>query len=119
VDIEEELEDGSLLKFDKCVTSELHPVLLHTCQVSREIALKTYRLSFMDDLRFPVYFDIKKDVLSFDGFDTLCDFLNLSDNLHSFPEGRIPTLVFDLDAHASSWFDSSLTVGPRRIGVLS
>ncbi|CAD6445786.1 0309963f-dce6-49f0-88c1-ae2e8a797d1f [Sclerotinia trifoliorum] len=40
------------------------PSLLHTCQDSREVALKVYKLSFAKLLQDrPVYFDIEKDTL--------------------------------------------------------
>jgi hypothetical protein len=39
------------------------PTLLHTCQESRSLALKRYKLSFEPHLRHPVYFDFSSDAL--------------------------------------------------------
>lgn len=99
------VEFYSFIEFYKCVTVEPHPELLHACRNSRAVALDTYRLSFVDELRHPVYFDIRRDVLSFDRFDMLCFFFQLCDNVYTFTEGRIPTLLLDLGERHEDWFD--------------
>jgi len=92
----EELEDGSAIDYYKCISNSNAPAMLHTCHDSREIALKFFRLSFADDLKYPVYFDIQRDILVFHSLPTLCLFIRNGDNPHRFQEGCIPTIALDL-----------------------
>jgi hypothetical protein len=94
----EELEDGTVVDYCKCISNNDRPAMLHTCHDSREIALKVLRLSFTDDLNYPVYFDISRDTLVFHSFATLCLFLRNSGNPRPFQEGRIPIIALDLAA---------------------
>jgi hypothetical protein len=51
------------------------PALLHTCYISRKIALETYRPRFEKHLSHPVYFDFSKDILNVEECDALASFL--------------------------------------------
>jgi hypothetical protein len=94
----EELGDGIIVDYCKCIASNDHPAMLHTCHESRMIALKVFRLSFADDLRYPVCYDITRDALVFHSVATFCLFVKSGGNSDDFEVGRIPIIALDLTA---------------------
>lgn len=67
--------------------------------------------------RHAVYFDIRRDVLSFDRFDMLCFFFQLCDNVYTFTDGRIPTLLLDLGERPEDWFDVDMMLHPPFLDI--
>jgi hypothetical protein len=56
-------DSDSEITYDRCIAMTPHPVLLHICQDSRFLAQKIYKLSFENELKWPVYMDPTCDVL--------------------------------------------------------
>ncbi|PMD45687.1 hypothetical protein L207DRAFT_617436 [Hyaloscypha variabilis F] len=65
VEVIEEVDEWSELSCERCIAQNDHPVLLHICSDSRYLAQQIYKLSFEDELKWPVYMDPDRDVLLF------------------------------------------------------
>lgn len=53
------------------------PALLHTCYISRKVALQTYQPRFEKHLGQPIYFDFNKDILNMEDCEAISSFLKV------------------------------------------
>src|SRR4051794_10259068 len=59
----------------RCIGSKARvPTLLHVCQESRHLALKSYTITFKNRLLKPTYFNPNLDILLFAGVDDFFKF---------------------------------------------
>lgn len=89
--------------------------LLQTNRESRELVTKTYKPCFSEQLRFPVYFDVDKDILYFQSPEKLMAFIQNTD-IPGFTDGVRPTMLFQRKQRASEPASLNLLKYVRGLG---
>ncbi|RDL40218.1 uncharacterized protein BP5553_00197 [Venustampulla echinocandica] len=119
---QQDQEDGSIIEFIQGVTDAQTPTLLHVNHESRRVALKNYKLCFEEEFRYPIYVDIRRDVIMVACMEAVDILLNVSPT-NIFKEGQLRMLAIDFRRTSrqsrSNWrfdqrfqYSSSLSSGP-------